>query len=128
MASRFGRREVMVERSYLATTPAPALQASMPRAQKPSARAAVAAGRRGVLILISVVVIGVLVIGSLGLLVNEDEAAAVAALAIAREMGVSIPRDLSVVGWDDSLLCELAARASARPSCQALKYLLLEAS
>lgn len=43
----------------------------MPQAQKRSARPAVRAGRRGVLVFISVVVIGGLVIGSLGLLVNK---------------------------------------------------------
>jgi DNA-binding LacI/PurR family transcriptional regulator len=40
-------------------------------------------------------------------IIYEDEATAVAALAVAREMGVSIPHDLSIIGWDDSLLCQL---------------------
>ena len=29
------------------------------------------------------------------------------AVAVARRLGYSIPDDLSVIGWDDSLLCEL---------------------
>ena len=40
-------------------------------------------------------------------IIYEDEGTAVSALAVAREMGVSIPHDLSIIGWDDSLLCQL---------------------
>ncbi len=40
-------------------------------------------------------------------IVYEDDASAAAAVAIARQLGCSIPEDLSIVGWDDSLLCEL---------------------
>jgi DNA-binding LacI/PurR family transcriptional regulator len=40
-------------------------------------------------------------------IVYEDDASAAAAVAVARQLEVSIPRDLSIVGWDDSFLCEL---------------------
>jgi DNA-binding LacI/PurR family transcriptional regulator len=40
-------------------------------------------------------------------IIYEDDASAAAAVALARRLEVSIPRDLSIVGWDDSLLCEL---------------------
>ncbi len=32
---------------------------------------------------------------------------AVAGLAVAQEMGLSVPGDLSIVAWDDSPLCSL---------------------
>jgi hypothetical protein len=34
-------------------------------------------------------------------------AVAVAAVAVAQEMGVCVPRELSIVAWDDSPLCRL---------------------
>lgn len=32
---------------------------------------------------------------------------AVAGLSVAREMGLTVPNDLSIVAWDDSPLCRL---------------------
>jgi DNA-binding LacI/PurR family transcriptional regulator len=32
---------------------------------------------------------------------------AVAGLSVAQEMGLSVPADLSIVAWDDSLLCRV---------------------
>ena len=40
-------------------------------------------------------------------IVYDDDASAAGAVAVARRLGYSIPDDLSVIGWDDSLLCEL---------------------
>jgi DNA-binding LacI/PurR family transcriptional regulator len=40
-------------------------------------------------------------------IIYEDDANAVSAVTVARRMGVSVPGDLSIVGWDDSRLCEL---------------------
>jgi DNA-binding LacI/PurR family transcriptional regulator len=40
-------------------------------------------------------------------IVYDNDVMAVAAVAVAQEMGVSIPRELSVVAWDDSALCQL---------------------
>jgi DNA-binding LacI/PurR family transcriptional regulator len=40
-------------------------------------------------------------------IVYEDDASAAAAVAVARQLDYSVPDDLSIVGWDDSLLCEL---------------------
>jgi DNA-binding LacI/PurR family transcriptional regulator len=40
-------------------------------------------------------------------IVYEDDAGAAAAVIVARQLDYSVPDDLSIVGWDDSLLCEL---------------------
>jgi DNA-binding LacI/PurR family transcriptional regulator len=40
-------------------------------------------------------------------IIYDDDASAAAAVAIARQLDYSVPDDLSIVGWDDSLLCEL---------------------
>jgi DNA-binding LacI/PurR family transcriptional regulator len=40
-------------------------------------------------------------------IVYEADVTAASAVAVARSMGVSIPDQLSIVGWDDSVLCEL---------------------
>jgi DNA-binding LacI/PurR family transcriptional regulator len=40
-------------------------------------------------------------------IIYDDDASAAAAVAVARQLSYSIPEDLSIVGWDDSLLCEL---------------------
>jgi DNA-binding LacI/PurR family transcriptional regulator len=40
-------------------------------------------------------------------IIYEDDASAVSAVTVARRMGVSVPDELSIVGWDDSRLCEL---------------------
>ena len=39
-------------------------------------------------------------------LIFDNDVMAVAALGIAAELGLSVPRDLSVIAWDDSPLCE----------------------
>ncbi|EOD59128.1 substrate-binding domain-containing protein, partial [Amycolatopsis vancoresmycina] len=46
---------------------------------------------------------------------------AVAALAAARELGLAVPRDLSVVSWDDTPLCRLV-----RPALTAIRRPLAE--
>jgi len=40
-------------------------------------------------------------------LLYDNDVMAVAGCAVAREMGVDIPRDLSIIAWDDSVLCQL---------------------
>jgi DNA-binding LacI/PurR family transcriptional regulator len=37
----------------------------------------------------------------------DNDVMAVAGSSVAHEMGVAVPRDLSVVAWDDSVLCEI---------------------
>jgi DNA-binding LacI/PurR family transcriptional regulator len=37
----------------------------------------------------------------------DNDVMALAGLSVAHEMGVEVPRDLSVVAWDDSVLCEI---------------------
>jgi len=37
----------------------------------------------------------------------DNDVMAVAGLSVAHEMGVDVPRDLSIVAWDDSVLCEI---------------------
>lgn len=39
-------------------------------------------------------------------IIYDNDVAALAGLAVAREMGVGVPGELSVVGWEDSSLCE----------------------
>lgn len=51
-------------------------------------------------------------------LVFDNDVMAVAALGVAYELGWSVPRDLSLVAWDDSVLCRLvhpALSAVRRP-------------
>jgi DNA-binding LacI/PurR family transcriptional regulator len=40
-------------------------------------------------------------------IIYDNDVMAVAGLATAQEMGVRVPADLSIVAWDDSLLCRL---------------------
>ena len=40
-------------------------------------------------------------------IVYDNDVMAVAGLHVAHELGISVPGDLSLVGWDDSVLCEL---------------------
>jgi DNA-binding LacI/PurR family transcriptional regulator len=40
-------------------------------------------------------------------IVYDNDVMAVAGLAVAQEMGISVPADVSLVAWDDSLLCQL---------------------
>ncbi|MFI6760726.1 LacI family DNA-binding transcriptional regulator [Micromonospora sp. NPDC050417] len=40
-------------------------------------------------------------------LVYDNDVMAIAGLAVAQEMGLSVPADLSIVAWDDSPLCQL---------------------
>ncbi|WP_329047974.1 LacI family transcriptional regulator [Amycolatopsis sp. NBC_01488] len=54
-------------------------------------------------------------------LLCDTDSLAVAALAAARELGLSVPRDLSVVSWDDSELCRLV-----RPALTAIRRPLPE--
>jgi DNA-binding LacI/PurR family transcriptional regulator len=49
-------------------------------------------------------------------LVCDTDGLAVAALAAARELGLAVPRDLSVVSWDDTSLCRLV-----RPALTAIR-------
>jgi DNA-binding LacI/PurR family transcriptional regulator len=49
--------------------------------------------------------------------VYDNDIMAVAGLAVAAEMGVSVPRDLSLLAWDDSQLCELV-----RPKLSAMSH------
>ncbi|MGI5118617.1 LacI family DNA-binding transcriptional regulator [Marinactinospora thermotolerans] len=44
-------------------------------------------------------------------LVYDNDLMAVAGLGVAQEMGVAVPADLSVVAWDDSVLCRLVRPA-----------------
>lgn len=37
----------------------------------------------------------------------DNDIMAIAGLAVAREMGFSVPGDLSLIAWDDSILCQL---------------------
>jgi DNA-binding LacI/PurR family transcriptional regulator len=39
--------------------------------------------------------------------VFDNDVMAVAALGVAQEMGIAVPRELSLVAWDDSELCRL---------------------
>jgi DNA-binding LacI/PurR family transcriptional regulator len=39
--------------------------------------------------------------------VYDNDVMAIAGLAVAQEMGLSVPGDLSIVAWDDSPLCQL---------------------
>lgn len=39
-------------------------------------------------------------------LIYDNDVMAVAGLAVAMEQGLNVPRDLSVIAWDDSVLCE----------------------
>ena len=48
-------------------------------------------------------------------LVYDNDLMAVAGLGVAQEMGVSVPSQLSIVAWDDSVLCRLV-----RPSLTAI--------
>ncbi|GGP86230.1 LacI family DNA-binding transcriptional regulator [Saccharothrix coeruleofusca] len=41
----------------------------------------------------------------------DNDVMAVAGLGAAKELGVAVPRELSVVAWDDSTLCRLASPA-----------------
>jgi len=40
-------------------------------------------------------------------IVYDNDVMAVAGLAVAQEMGVSVPADLSLLAWDDSMLCRM---------------------
>jgi DNA-binding LacI/PurR family transcriptional regulator len=40
-------------------------------------------------------------------IVYDNDVMAVAGLAVAQEMGLSVPHDLSIIAWDDSLLCRM---------------------
>ncbi|SFW80801.1 LacI family DNA-binding transcriptional regulator [Amycolatopsis australiensis] len=51
----------------------------------------------------------------------DTDTLAVAALVVARELGLAVPRDLSVVSWDDSDLCRLV-----RPALSAVRRPLAE--
>ncbi|MGW8526904.1 MULTISPECIES: LacI family DNA-binding transcriptional regulator [Nocardiopsidaceae] len=44
-------------------------------------------------------------------LVYDNDVMAVGGLAVAEEMGVAVPSELSIVAWDDSLLCRLVRPA-----------------
>jgi DNA-binding LacI/PurR family transcriptional regulator len=37
----------------------------------------------------------------------DNDVMAIAGLAVAHEMGFSVPEDVSLVAWDDSVLCRL---------------------
>jgi DNA-binding LacI/PurR family transcriptional regulator len=39
--------------------------------------------------------------------IYDNDVMAVAGVSVAHEMGVDIPRELSVIAWDDSALCRL---------------------
>jgi DNA-binding LacI/PurR family transcriptional regulator len=49
-------------------------------------------------------------------LVFDNDVMATAALGVAQELGLSVPGDLSLVAWDDSVLCRLV-----RPALSALR-------
>ena len=40
-------------------------------------------------------------------LIYDNDLMAVAGLAVAQEMGIAVPGDLSIVAWDDSMLCRI---------------------
>ncbi|WP_249026778.1 substrate-binding domain-containing protein [Amycolatopsis pretoriensis] len=54
-------------------------------------------------------------------LLCDTDSLAVAALVAAKELGLSVPHDLSVVSWDDSDLCRLV-----RPALSAVRRPLAE--
>ena len=39
-------------------------------------------------------------------LIYDNDVMAVAGLTVAMEQGLSVPADLSIIAWDDSVLCE----------------------
>jgi DNA-binding LacI/PurR family transcriptional regulator len=41
-------------------------------------------------------------------LIYDNDLMAVAGLTIADQLGLSVPRDLTLLGWDDSALCEIS--------------------
>lgn len=42
-------------------------------------------------------------------IIFDNDVMALAALSVANEMGVSVPRELSLLAWDDSAMCRLSA-------------------
>jgi DNA-binding LacI/PurR family transcriptional regulator len=40
-------------------------------------------------------------------IIYDNDVMAIAGLGVAHEMGLSVPRDVSIVAWDDSPLCQL---------------------
>ena len=40
-------------------------------------------------------------------IIYDNDVMAVAGAAVAHEMGVEVPRDLSITAWDDSVLCQI---------------------
>jgi DNA-binding LacI/PurR family transcriptional regulator len=50
-------------------------------------------------------------------IVYDNDLMAVAGLSVAAEMGLSVPRDISLLAWDDSQLCELT-----RPRLSAMSH------
>jgi DNA-binding LacI/PurR family transcriptional regulator len=40
-------------------------------------------------------------------IIYDNDVMAVAGVSVAHEMGVQVPRDLSIMAWDDSVLCEI---------------------
>ncbi|WP_199440009.1 LacI family DNA-binding transcriptional regulator [Umezawaea beigongshangensis] len=54
-------------------------------------------------------------------LLFDNDVMAVAALGVADELGLSVPRDLSLVAWDDSALCQLV-----RPALSAVRRPIAE--
>jgi len=50
-------------------------------------------------------------------LLFDDDLGAVLALGVAHEMGIAVPGDLSLLAWDDSLLCR-----STHPQLSAMSH------
>ncbi|MGA6161852.1 LacI family DNA-binding transcriptional regulator [Amycolatopsis magusensis] len=54
-------------------------------------------------------------------LVFDNDVMAVAALGVAHELGISVPGDISLIAWDDSVLCRLV-----RPALSAVRRPIAE--
>jgi DNA-binding LacI/PurR family transcriptional regulator len=55
-------------------------------------------------------------------IVYDNDVMAVAALSVTQEMGVHVPRELSLVAWDDSELCRLVHPALTAVSRRVTEY------
>ncbi|RCV48478.1 LacI family DNA-binding transcriptional regulator [Marinitenerispora sediminis] len=55
-------------------------------------------------------------------LLYDNDLMAVAGLGVAQEMGVAVPAELSVVGWDDSALCRLVRPALTTVSRDVVRH------
>jgi DNA-binding LacI/PurR family transcriptional regulator len=52
----------------------------------------------------------------------DNDVMAVAGISVAHEMGVGVPADLSIVAWDDSVLCQIVHPALTALSRDIMAY------